>query len=560
MDRSLARVAEAFAAHGFEVDQVLTRELDDRVVRERLADYARTLTSDDTFVLYSHCHGGPFGTFFAFWQRFADMILALPARNVVVLAMSCQAGNLTDKLQKRKAEWEGRAAAGRSLVVLTPVDASQNAGPSPEPGIGNPFMYAVISAMQGDADKDRNGRVEMQELVDHMLAVTRAKSRDQSYRPQFAGVFPPVTTFVAMKPEAAAATQEPAAPGLAPTELPAPADDVAARVVSSLGISDPFVDDSPTGNLVAAKGSVEAAIRAAAGAFATDEPIRGRALRLVLAWDLADRVRNSGGQLDLASWLALDELDRLYAAQARAALLARGFAASEARDAALQKLAEARTVAQQFCRDWNEIVLPGREEKAKDHDAEKAALVAAGDAAVPYLLGILCVPSVASFGVGLTDRDAGSDPTAREQVRALYALGFLRARVAAPMFVFHAEGPSFTESSAAQWQLHELAGVDIGDQAGSARAAAVARWWGEHREEYGVVLDHLVRATLRWSRVAIRDNEGPRDDFWQFGPVTLARLVGPELRCATDGDADARRARVDALLEAWLASRKPASR
>ncbi len=230
MERSIAGVAAAFATHGFEVDLVPTKELNRKVVRERLADYARTLTSDDTFVLYSHGHGGPFGTFFAGWSRFADSILALPARNVVVFAMSCQSGNLTDTLLACKDEWEDRGAAGRSLVVLTPVDASQNAGPSPEPGIGNPFTYAVISAMQGDADgssgKERNGRVELQELVDHVLAVTRAKSRDQSYRPQFAGVFPPETTFVAGKPPAAAplpGTQEPAAPGLAPSELPAPA-------------------------------------------------------------------------------------------------------------------------------------------------------------------------------------------------------------------------------------------------------------------------------------------------------------------------------------------------
>lgn len=204
MERSIAGVAAAFATHGFEVDLVPTKDLNGKVVRERLADYARTLTSDDTFVLYSHGHGGPFGNFFAGWSRFADSILALPARNVVVFAMSCQSGSLTDKLLARKAEWEGRGAAGRSLVVLTPVDASQNAGPSPEPGIGNPFTHAVISAVQGNADgssgKERNGRVELQELVDHVLAVTRAKSRDQSHRPQFAGVFPPEATFVTVKP------------------------------------------------------------------------------------------------------------------------------------------------------------------------------------------------------------------------------------------------------------------------------------------------------------------------------------------------------------------------
>lgn len=230
MERSIAGVAAAFAAHGFEVDLVPTKDLNGKVVRERLADYARTLTSDDTFVLYSHCHGGPLGTYFAGWSRFASSILKLPARNVVVLAMSCQSGHLTDTLLARKAEWEGRAAAGRSLTVLTPVDASQNAGPSPEPDIGNPFTYAVISAMQGDADgnsgKERNGCVELQELVDHVLAVTRAKSRDQSYRPQFAGVFPPGTTLVAGKPKTAASlqgTQESATPTLAPSELPAPA-------------------------------------------------------------------------------------------------------------------------------------------------------------------------------------------------------------------------------------------------------------------------------------------------------------------------------------------------
>jgi hypothetical protein len=55
-------VAAAFAAHGFEVDLVPTKDLNRKVVRERFADYARTLTSDDTFVLYTHGHGGPSAT------------------------------------------------------------------------------------------------------------------------------------------------------------------------------------------------------------------------------------------------------------------------------------------------------------------------------------------------------------------------------------------------------------------------------------------------------------------------------------------------------------------
>ncbi len=229
MKRSLDGVAAAFAARGFEVDRVPDEDLTPSIVRARFAEYERTLTDADTFVLYTHGHGGPFGTFFAGWIPYAERILAMPARNVVVLSMSCQAGGLTDRLMARKAKWEGRAASGRSLVVLTPVAADQNAGPSPEPGIGNPFTHAVITAVQGDADgcggRERDGRVDMQELVDHVVAVTRAKSRDQSYRPQFAGEFPAGTTFVTVAPSASVPSPEksgPSAPVLAPIEVPAP--------------------------------------------------------------------------------------------------------------------------------------------------------------------------------------------------------------------------------------------------------------------------------------------------------------------------------------------------
>lgn len=230
MERSLDGVAAAFAARGFEVDRVPTEDLTPSIVRERFAEYERTLTSADTFVLYTHGHGGPFGTFFAGWIPYAERILEMPARNVVVLSMSCQAGGLTDRLMAKKAKWEGRADSGRSLVVLTPVDAGQNAGPSPEPGIGNPFTHAVVTAVQGDADgcggRERDGRVDMQELVDHVVAVTRAKSRDRSYRPQFAGEFPTGTTFVTVAPHASVPSHDPSAPSapvLAPTEMPAPA-------------------------------------------------------------------------------------------------------------------------------------------------------------------------------------------------------------------------------------------------------------------------------------------------------------------------------------------------
>jgi len=204
MERSVKLVADAFSVHGFEVDLIPTRELNARLVRERLAQYARTLTTNDTFILYSHSHGGPRGTFFANWTEFANAILALPARDVVIFAMSCNSGNLTDTLNRRKAEWAGRSKSGRSLVVLTPVSATQRCGPSPEPGVGNPFNYAVTTATQGAADGFRggetNGHIEMKELIDYVLGTTHDKSRGRSHSPQFTGEYPADTVFLTCPP------------------------------------------------------------------------------------------------------------------------------------------------------------------------------------------------------------------------------------------------------------------------------------------------------------------------------------------------------------------------
>jgi hypothetical protein len=200
MERSIHQVADAFKAHPYEVDLIPTAQLTSRVVKERLAQYARTLTTNDTFAMYSHSHGGPRGTFFANWSELTDSILAIPARDVVIFAMSCHSGNLTDTLTRRKPEWEGRSKAGRSLVVLTPVSAAQLCSPSPERGVGNPFTYAVTTALQGAADgisgDGKDGRIGMKELVDYVLKTTREKSRGRTYEPQFAGEYPEGVTFV----------------------------------------------------------------------------------------------------------------------------------------------------------------------------------------------------------------------------------------------------------------------------------------------------------------------------------------------------------------------------
>jgi hypothetical protein len=200
MERSIKFVADTFKAHGYEVDLIPTKELGSQIVQQRFAHYARTLGTNDTFVMYSHSHGTRRGTFFARWDAYASAILALPARDVVIFSMSCNSGNLTDTMNRRKAEWAGRSNSGRALVVLTPVSANQLCGPSPEPDVGNPFTYAVTTAARGAADgfggDQKNGRIEMQELVDYAIQTTREKSPGKGHTPQFAGEFPAGKAFV----------------------------------------------------------------------------------------------------------------------------------------------------------------------------------------------------------------------------------------------------------------------------------------------------------------------------------------------------------------------------
>jgi hypothetical protein len=340
--------------------------------------------------------------------------------------------------------------------------------------------------------------------------------------------------------------------------VPQAPDDTSSRIAQTLGLGDPFDDDSANANLVAATGAVEAAIRAAASApeqKGNPEPqVRARALRLVLQWDLCDRVRAAGGRFDLAAWLALDELDQRPPSRARTALLARAFATAAARDERLRALAAARTVADQFCRDWNEISVSGDEAVTRKYAALESALRGAGAAAAPGLFAILCVPPDVAFGH--TDPHPGPDPSMRQQVRALYALGMLGLGAAAPAFALHAGGPSFTANVTAQSFLEKLDGVTLGPKDDlEKRSRAVAAWWADHRKEHAVVLDHLVRGTLRWTRAALAADDQQRRMAWKRGPAALERLVGTDLRCDAGDSTIDLRARVDALEEAWLAKR-----
>lgn len=207
--------------------QVRAPDFQERVtgdlLRSKLKALAASLTPDDTVLVYTHTHGrqAPKGGIVldlplrkpdtrgtTYWQDYLALLLELPARNVVVLTMSCFSGGLVGALKSpevagRLARWRER---GRSLVVLTSQSATLPSGPVKKDGVViNPFTYAVARALRGEGDGFRlerdhaqrdgpDGRLTVGELIDYVLYTTRTtQSDDPRFKntadPQVGGAF-----------------------------------------------------------------------------------------------------------------------------------------------------------------------------------------------------------------------------------------------------------------------------------------------------------------------------------------------------------------------------------
>jgi hypothetical protein len=189
-------------------------------LRARLAAYRDSLRPEDTFVMYSHTHGGSPGILIDFegkqkqdptiaysWNALAEDIVALPARSVIIFTMACHSGYLAEAVKALAARWQGqRASSGRNLIVLTSVSKDQLStatNNSTDPAaIGNPFTYAVRTALGGAADGTVDGsedeRITLEELVQYVLRTTKQKSKDQLAEPQLAGEYDRGAVFAAV--------------------------------------------------------------------------------------------------------------------------------------------------------------------------------------------------------------------------------------------------------------------------------------------------------------------------------------------------------------------------
>lgn len=314
-----------------------------------------------------------------------------------------------------------------------------------------------------------------------------------------------------------------------------PPKDVLDRVTKSLTDADPLAEGSAS-DLLAPDPPTMLALWAVAFRDGAPEVARERALRLYVADNRADRVADNAPAKDhsLYWWLALDEIDREIPRGPREALLARALPDGALREASLKALAAGREVAARFCREWNEVQ---SEVDTKKYAVLRAELEKAGESAIPYLATLLSVPPQATFTV--TDEKKGI--TARQQVRALWALEFLRAKQCTPYLVFHVRGPSSTACATARAVLHRLGEVaypEGSDEA--AQLAAIDGWWPKGWEIADWQRDHLIRHAIRWAREALASGDPERQEMAQYGPLQLEAIVGkleydPQSSLATRG-------------------------
>jgi hypothetical protein len=196
-------------------EQPVTR----KTILKQLDTLCETLGSNDTLIIYSHTHGlknrngragglllgraHPAERGILSWRDYADELLRLPAKNVVVLTMACHSGELTDWVKtdpQAQNLLRERKASGRNIVVLTSQVAGALSNPRRIEGrIINPFTYAVMKAFDGAADghlsASPDGEITFGELTQFVLDETAKHTRPADSKndpePQVAGAFDP---------------------------------------------------------------------------------------------------------------------------------------------------------------------------------------------------------------------------------------------------------------------------------------------------------------------------------------------------------------------------------
>lgn len=170
-------------------------------IKEKFEAYAATLTANDTFVVYTHTHGiqntpnvnqpravpAEGGLLISnvdltermAWSEYAELLLALPAKNVIVFTMACFSGGLIDYLNSGgvKERWQNRKNEGRNFIVISAQNSILTAVPSRINGeLMNALPFAISQAFLGKADgynEIPDGHISLGELEQYVLYTSR---------------------------------------------------------------------------------------------------------------------------------------------------------------------------------------------------------------------------------------------------------------------------------------------------------------------------------------------------------------------------------------------------
>jgi hypothetical protein len=191
---------------------------------EEFNHFKNSLSSDDTIIIYSHTHGrekdadldDPEGGILVdlpvqniehrgrlVWSEYANLILDLPAKNVIVLTMSCFSGGLIKYLDSPEVKplWENRLSEGRNFIAMSSQNESLLSGPVEINGeLINPFTYALKQAFSGEADgyvnQISNGKIDLNEFTNFVIDTTKSTQwANNTADPKMTGSFDPNFEF-----------------------------------------------------------------------------------------------------------------------------------------------------------------------------------------------------------------------------------------------------------------------------------------------------------------------------------------------------------------------------
>lgn len=170
-----------------------------KIMLDKFSQYQASLTAEDSFIVYSHTHGRKSsddlqgGIIIGMkrevitWEEYAEVLLNLPAKNIIVFTMACFSGGLIDYLNRPEVRerWVNRNRAGRSFMVISSTNADLLSMPVRiDGGPLNPLTYSVANAFLGSADgyagDIADDKLSYEEIAHYVLDNTEGIMPDQN--------------------------------------------------------------------------------------------------------------------------------------------------------------------------------------------------------------------------------------------------------------------------------------------------------------------------------------------------------------------------------------------